>query len=169
MMKMWGSLLVLGGCTYVGWAKGQKMKAQVGITSSFILVLEFIYREIREKYCELPLLMEKIIKFDQTAVGRCFQNLREQFSQEKESSFAEKWATSLCNQSEFSVVLLELLAPLGHVLGQYDADSQGVAISEVLENMRRLKEKQTQEIEKMQTVYSAIGVTSGIFFVILFI
>lgn len=168
MMKLLGSALVILGCSYGGWAKGDKLKKQVQITSQFIQILSYIKREILQNHREIPVLLKRIDKTQQNIVGRYFRNLWLRLSADCRESVSEKWADICQEELSLSHGLLEILAPLEDILGQYDAKSQGEGLQYIIEELQQWRTKQEEEAGSMLRVYQALGITTGLFLVICF-
>ncbi|MFI3252884.1 MAG: stage III sporulation protein AB [Eubacteriales bacterium] len=164
-MKFCGCVLVFLGCGYWGWSKGKALERNVSITRDFIQVLTFLQREITQKHRELPSLIKKIGNTRQNAVGQYFKNLFLKISSENPNSFATIWI----EENDISQKILEILSPLEEVLGQYDATSQGETILSLVEELKEFQAQQEVETEKMLPVYGALGVTTGLFLVVLLI
>lgn len=167
MIKIFGCFMVVLGCAGLGWMKSFQLQRNGAMTTDFIDALAFMLREITEKHRELPYLLEKLGKKENSYVGDYFRQLAQDFHVNYEPTFSERWTDSITERLELPQSLVNLLLPLGGVLGQYDAEKQGQAILQVIDDLRGLKESQKEEFLKMRKVYGVVGVTSGIFLVIL--
>lgn len=165
MMEWLGGLLVIFGCAYWGWLQGQELKKKVSLTSEFIQALDYMKREITQKHRDLSYILDQLCHNSSHLLKEYFINLLVELQHEGENSFASRWHKTMIN--DFSSDLSELLEPLGGILGQYDAKSQGEALVQVIEELKSLKAKQEIESKKMVQVYAAFGVCIGIFSVIL--
>lgn len=169
MLKLWGSLMILFGCGYWGWTKGEKLKEKEALTGEFIHTLYYVKREITQKHREVPVLLKRIIKRDKTLVGKYFQSLWLMLSSDGDSSFREKWTDIYKEDFALPQDLLYILAPLEDCLGQFSARSQGETLDNIIKELQALQEKQEVETRNMLRVYRALGITIGLFLVILFL
>lgn len=165
MIQLWGAIFVIGGCTYLGLTKAQDLRQKVMVTQDFIQALSYMKREITQNHRMLPEIIKKLAEKKDNFVGEYFRILQNQW--EEGNSFATKWEYSIQVDSFLPHVLGDLLEPLGCVLGQYDSFGQGEAISRLIEELIQLKEEQQQESQRLGKVYGVMGVTFGLFLVIL--
>ncbi len=169
MLKLWGSLMILLGCGYWGWSKGDKLQEKVALTGEFIHTLYYVKREITQKHREVPVLLKKIAKRDKGLIGKYFQSLWLTLSSDGESSFREKWTDIYQEDFALPEDLLHILSPLEDCLGQFSACSQGETLDSIIKELQALQEKQEAETRNMLRVYRALGITVGLFLVILFL
>lgn len=167
MIRILGCFCIILGCGYWGWAKGIALKNKVVTTANFINSLEFMKREITQHHRPLPQILEILGGKERGIVGGYFRSLEMLIEQEEQNPFAFGWAKSMAEFPELSPEVVGILEPLGNILGQFDAKSQGEALALVVEDLKKLKENEEVECRKMGQVYGTFGVTSGILLVIL--
>lgn len=167
MMNFLGAMMVALGCAYIGWDKAREIKRKGEITGEFIRILDKIRREITEYHRSLPFMMKKIQAKEGSVSRKFFLSLERELLKKDERGFFEKWEDLLETSQEIPVELVELIKPLGAVLGQHTASCQGQALTAVLKELKDLQEKQEEEYGRLSQVYTTLGVSSGLFFVIL--
>lgn len=166
-MRIFGSFMVIFGFAYGGWLQGTLLKEKVRITGEFIHALDYMKREITQKHRKLSDILRYLGEKDQGFVCDYVNTLWETMSPHEEESFETGWRRSMRAIPQLSSDLLEVLSPLGGILGQYDGKSQGESLESVIEELRQLKEQQEGKCRQMVQVYGALGLTSGLFVVIL--
>lgn len=167
MIKMVGTLLVFLGFTSIGILKGQELKKNHSLTLDFVQALSFIQREITQNQRSLSDILRTLKEKEYTSIGRYFKRIYE--SLEESNSFREKWEESMDSQGDFPRPLLQILQPLGDILGQYHSEKQGEALSLILGQLEELKQLQEEECNRLYKVYVVSGTALGLFFVILFL
>lgn len=167
MIKMLGTLLVFFGFTSFGLLKGNKLKKDHSLTLDFIQSLSYVQREITQNQRSLSDILRTLKEKEYTVIGRYFNRIYESF--EESNSFREKWEESMNSQGDFPRPLLQILQPLGDILGQYHSEKQGEAISLILGQLEELQQRQEEEVARLYKVYVVSGTAVGLFFVILFL
>lgn len=165
MIHFIGAIFVSCGCSYFGFLKAQELKRNVFLTEKFIIALSHMKREITQHQRFLPDIIETLSTHDTSMVGKYFHHLKEQL--EEPDSFRIKWTNSMIAEPFLPEKLIDILEPLGSILGQYDSQRQGEALSQILEQLASYKEFATEESHRLGKVYGTIGITFGLFIVIL--
>lgn len=166
-MKLWGAIFVAVGCGYMGFLMSLDLKERVKVTGEFIVALNYMSQEIMGLHRPLPLILTKLGGTSQVKVREYFQVLRERLYTSNEESFSVKWRDSFNKTGDLQQELVELLKPLGNILGQYEASRQGQAIDDIVGQLVRLKLRQEEEYRRLSKVYGVVGVSGGLFCVIL--
>lgn len=165
MIHFLGAILVSSGCSYFGFLKAQELKRNVFLTEKFIQAISCMKREITQHQRFLPDIIETISTQDTSMVGKYFHHLKEQL--EEPDSFRIKWTNTMIAEPFLPEKLIQILEPLGSILGQYDSQRQGEALNHILEELSQYKEFATEESKRLGKVYSTIGVAFGLFIIIL--
>ncbi len=166
MSKVVGALLVGFGCSYLGFMQALVLKKAERLTAEWIQVVEYMKREITDKHITLTDILNTVKKSPWVNVGLFAEKLLERLKTHDMERFREIWRTSL-EDANISAELVEIILPLGAVLGQYEATKQGEALEYTLQLLKERKQWQGLEHARLSKVYGAIGVTSGLFWVIL--
>lgn len=167
MIKLWGGVCVVFGCTALGWLKALRLKEDVKICTGFITALEIIRRDIQHYHRDIPSLCANLQNTMPTSVGDYFQGVRRHLLQEEDGLFSQFWVEELEKEPLFSSELTEILLPLGHILGQYDTVLQSDAIGVAIQSLKGLKKVRNEVNKKSIRVYESLGLTSGLFLLIL--
>lgn len=167
MFKLWGAGLLILGCFYLGYLKSDELKRKVQQTADFSEALRYMRCEITQKHGILRDILLKLGEKEYSTVGRYFSKLLEQL--ENDDPFSAKWKESIQYQTDLPEELKVILEPLGGILGQYDGISQGEVIDDMLEHLNKLHATQMEESNRLGRMYIALGVTGGVFIVILLV
>lgn len=165
MIKLLGAILVATGCSYFGFLKAQELKRNITQTEKFIQALSYMKREITQNQRFLPDIIQSLSKQNTDIIGKYFYHLQKQL--EKTDTFQEKWTNTMISEPYFHEKLIEILQPLGSILGQYDSQRQEESLSNIIEQLKQQKISATEESQRMGKVYCTIGITFGLFLVIL--
>ncbi len=167
MLKLCGCLLIILGCGYWGWLRGEKLKEEILLISEFIYALAYLKREIVQNQRQIPYMLEELGKRDKSYVGWYFQQQSLRLREKGSDSFAMAGSAAMDDETRLSISLRRILSRLGDVLGHYDGKSQGEVIEQLIEELRCLQETQQEGSKGLMEVYGAVGVTSGLFLIIL--
>lgn len=165
MIAITGALFLFLGCSSIGFLKARELKNDHILTIDFMQALAYAQREITQNHRSLPDILLTLREKEYTTVGGYFKKLHD--SLEENSSFREKWDESILFQKELPESLLQIIQPLGGVLGQYDSEKQGDTIARILVQLEVLSVTQEAESVRLSKVYVVSGITLGLFLVIL--
>ena len=170
MMRLVGVVLLVAGCGAVGLGAVSRLDGRVRDLRELAAGLEVLQRELGWRLAPLP---EALKRAAEEAHGRasfffsrCAQGARELNGR----PFQQIWREAL----ESCCLRLDgddraLLGQLGMVLGRYDADSQRQAIEGVAARLDRRQVQAAEERQRLGRVYGVLGMTAGLFLVILLI
>lgn len=170
MVRMVGAVLLMAGCGAAGLGAVKRLDDRIRDLRELAGGLETLRRELSWQLAPLPKALETAARGTRGCSAQFFEFCAQGVRHLAGTPFHQLWMEGLKRCSlrleQEDMVLLEQLGP---VLGRYDADNQQQAIDGVLS---RLKQQQAQAAENRQRlgrVYGVLGMTVGLFLVILFI
>ena len=168
MIRLMGTALLAGGAALLGVSAACRTRSRVRDLQMLAEGLRAILRELSYRLAPLPELLsgakeqsgERVQMFFALCAqgaehlnGRTFQTVWEQAAE----------ASQMCLERED----WQCLAPLGHVLGRYDCESQRQALESSLGRLEERCREAAEQSQKLGKLYSVLGLTAGAFLVIL--
>lgn len=170
MIRLMGAACLACGAMGLGLGAIAHLDGRVKDLRSLLVGLECVQRELSWKLAPLPDALNLAARQCQGAPGEFFTLCAHGARNLRGRTFAQVWQQAVeASQLRLEAVDTQLLEGLGTVLGQYDGDSQRLA----LEHTRgQLEEQLAQAVEqrgRLGRVYGALGVTAGAVLMILFV
>ncbi len=167
MLQILGKLLLFGGMSFIGLQMTLGLYQRVACLRAFLLATERAERDLAFSLPPVEALLEEMGKGSGGPVAAFFQHCRTRFLNRREERLEEIWSTCLV---EAKLPLKEgdrnLVMEIGGVLGRYDGDSQRLALSRIHGRLEEALEGAREEAARLGRVYGALGVTAGLFCVI---
>ena len=168
MLHILGKCFLLIGMTVLGLQHAAGLKKRLACLKEFLTALERLDRELAFALLPVDVLLCQLREGARGPAYHFFASCEEKFSQRGEERLEEIWISQL---SEGSLPLHEedqsLLQEIGAVLGRYDGDSQRLAFQRIHGRLEDTILQAKEEAERMGKVYRTLGVTIGIFCIIL--
>ena len=166
--ELLGQLLLLLGCASLGVLRGLELKKRTACLWAFRRALSLLTRELSFSLRPLTDLLDQAAGETTGPAGTFFTACRENFLAGGGESWADSWQQAL---AETPLPLTEpdkqVLAQVGDVLGRYDGESQRRALEGLGEALDGCLDQSRQEEKRLFRVYVALGVTGGLFCLIL--
>lgn len=172
MIKVFGSVCMLIACILLGFLKAQELEIRVTSLKTIHWCCLMMNGEIRSVQPTLPQLFLKISRQISPKYGIVFIEISKELEQKGGQNFLEIWNRNWqLYQKEFCLKAEDsyLLQSLGTSLGYFDRKMQLDTLSYFLERLRIRIEEAEEEKKSGQKVYQMLGITSGFFFIVLFI
>ena len=129
--------------------------------------LELLERELWERGNPLPEVFCSLSSRTQGAARALFLQGAECCRRLEEVPFSQAWRQSVEGLEGVTPEGRAALAPLGEVLGRYEAGGQREAIQQARAALERARGRAAEERRRMGRVYQALGLSGGGFLVIL--
>ncbi len=163
-----GKLLLLLGCTALGLGRGFGLKRRTACLFELRRALETMGRELTFSLRPLGSLMDQARRESRGEACALFAACQEKFAHTGGESWAESWRTAL---ETTSLPLKEedrrILSEAGQILGRYDGEDQRRALGGLLARLEEQAQEARSEEKRLFRVYTALGITAGLFCVIL--
>lgn len=168
MTALLGKVLLLTGCTAWGLLAGSRLGERAACLEEFRQALAALSRELSFSLRPLWELMTQAAAGSRGPAAAFFQVCCARFAQGGRESWAESWQQAL---AEVPLPLTQadrrLLEEAGQVLGRYDGESQRQALAGLLARLEDRREEARREARRLFRVYGVLGITGGLFCLIL--
>jgi stage III sporulation protein AB len=169
LLKIIGSVLVIGCCTILGYSASGRTKQRIKALRGLLSALTLMKSEICDLLTPMPELLKLLSQQVSAPASLLFSNCHSFMFEGGSRSFRDSWRRAvletrdLCLLSEEEEVLCEL----GVSLGRYNIEEQRKAIEKAekrLELFLELEEKDKKDRSKINTV---LGLGTGVTLAIL--
>ena len=170
MMRLVGAACLACGAIALGLGAIAHLEGRVKDLRGLLAGLECIQRELAWKLAPLPEALALAAGQGGGNAGLFFDLCAQGAGHLQGRTFAQVWEeASEASQLRLEPVDVQLLEGLGGVLGQYDGDSQRLALEHVREQLEEQLAQAVEQRGRLGRVYGALGVTAGAVLMILFI
>lgn len=169
MLKLIGAVLIFSGTLAWGVKGAADIKRHVKALSGLISCLEIMKNEICERQTPMPQLLDILYDSADMPVKGFIERVRLGMKELGRRSFASIWkkAAEESTEMQLSSQELRVVCELGYSLGRYSAAEQKSAL---LLSQRRLEmflHKAEEASEQNARVRAFLGLTAGVFAVII--
>ncbi len=170
MIRLAGACLLMAGCGALGLGAVGRLDGRVRDLRELSAGLDILRRELGWRLAPLPNALETAAAGVHGRAARFFAFCAQGAGKPEAAPFQTLWREGLercplCLDREDRA----LAEQLGPVLGRYDGDSQRQAVETVLAALSRRRELAEEDRRRLGRVYGVLGVTAGLFLVILLI
>ena len=170
MIKLLGAVLLAAGCGAAGLGAVGRLDGRVRDLRELAAGLETLQRELGWRLTPLPKALGTAAGETHGRAARFFEFCARGAGCLDGVPFQQLWREGL----EKCPLRLDredraLLEQIGPVLGRYDGDSQRQAIEGVLAGLGRRQVQAAEDRQRLGRVYGVLGMTAGLFLVILLI
>lgn len=165
-MELLGAVLVSGGGLWLGLRAAEELRGRARAAGSLCAALLLMEGELRLSLTPLPVLLERL-------AGRCpfpADRLMAHCARELgrgERGISQVWPEALNALPGLDWESRTILQPLGSVLGRYDAESQLQALEAARTALEGRRDRLEAQFRSMGRTYRALGLTGGLFLMIL--
>ena len=169
MMNILGAVLIVLGCSTVGFLMASEYLREISVLRNLISILEYWKNAIDYHHTTLPELCKRAEETDTIVLKDFFKRLQEQFSntQNADASQCAKAALLLCPNIPKSCEVLLLKLSTG--LGMFDATGQIHEIDSILDEAQHTLSELLQVRDQRIKTYKTFGICIGIAIAILII
>lgn len=163
-----GKLFLFTGFAALGFLRGIRLSQRTACLEEFRRILAALSRELTFSLRPVSDLIAAAAAGSQGQAAAFFKASRCLFEEGGRESWAESWASALdVVQLPLEETDRRLLREAGDVLGRYDGESQHQAFAGLLRRLEEQREEAHQNARRLFRVYVALGVTAGLFCLIL--
>ncbi len=167
MLHILGNCLIFVGMSLLGWRYAAGLRARTRALRAFLSAVERLERELHFALLPVEQLLDTLSAGRQGEVQAFFARCAKDFASREEERLDEIWRGALPALRSLSEEDKRLVGELGTVLGRYDGDSQRQAIWQIHERLNEQGNLAAEEAQRLGRVYTVLGVTAGIFCVLL--
>lgn len=173
MLKCIGCLMVLTGCSGIGWYFSGLAKKRIRVMEELEGLLQRLYSEIEYAASDIPEIFRSMEK-----ESVYFRGFWERISDRMEKGYStrlwEIWREEISGKEMHCKGIrflgqeeLFIMQEIGRSLGQTDRQSQLHTLAIYQERLHKVLERVEQECHGQAKVYRVAGITAGCFLVIL--
>jgi len=167
MHRIVGAAIILSATNWIGWSENQKHKTRLVLTKEFIGALEKMQREMSFSLRPLPEVLLSLSKETRYPVSAFFENSA-RYAVSPERSFAQHWSDELIKlENAMDAPSLAVLEQVGRGIGKYDEKGELSLLSSAIAQLRKYAERAEAEIREKNRLRQTIGVTAGMFLILI--
>ena len=163
MYHLMGAVLLAAGGAWFGFQAAAGLRQRVWALRDLAAGLALLERELELNAPPLPELMARLAESAPGAARTLFRRC----ISEEERPFAQTWSRAVEAQPALHQEDRQMLAPLGQSLGRYDIPAQVQAVSAVRRTLEEAIAQAEHCRDRQGRVYQVLGLSGGIFLVIL--
>lgn len=171
MIRILGSLLLIGGATVIGVCASNELSVRARVLGNFLLMLDIMRSEIGACLTPVSELMEKLALEASSPLDKFFSSCAKEKRERADVPFSLIWAKNLSRAESLKLKSneKEVLRELGSVLGRYSAEEQVNAISHIMRRVSTLADSAESDKKRLGKLYAKLGVICGVAIVIVLI
>lgn len=164
MLKLLGSVLLMGGASAIGFSAASHLRARVTCLRAFVGAVAYMERELSFRLTPVPVLFEALAVISHAPANSFFTHCSKKLNELGEKPMNELWREAL-EKSKLPLEEDEMLTlmELGDVVGRYDGDGQREALSLAQGRLEQFLERAQEEQDRLEKVYGALGLSAGAF------
>jgi len=166
--RVLGAALLAAGAAAVGFGAAARLEGRVRDLRGLTAGLEAMARALDARLAPLEEMLSAAAESTQGRPAGLYRACAQALGRGEGRSFRVVWNTAL---EELPLRLeradLDLLRPLGEVLGRYDGDSQAAALAQTVARLGGQLEEAVEQRRRLGRLYGTMGVSAGLFLAIL--
>lgn len=166
-VKLIGAILILGGCSSIGWLIAAAHLREERYLCRLISILEFMTCELQYKLTPLPQLCTMAAIDQGAALSEVFNDLAVELEAQISPDAERCMGSVLVKHSGLPKNTVYALQQLGASLGKFDLQGQIKGIGAVIAECRRRLDSLTRNKESRLRSYRTLGICAGAAIVIL--
>ena len=168
-IRIIGALLIVVGCSGVGFLASAMYKKEVAALKTFLESLDMMESELRYRKTPLPELCRYIAAVQNGSVKAFYLSLAREFQQLSQPDAEACVAMALEKTSQMPQQTKDMVQMLGHSLGKFDVEGQIIGIQSVRSEAQLRLSRLCADQEQRLKSYRTLGVCAGAARAILFI
>lgn len=165
MLRLLGTVLVIGACSALGFSAKQRLARRVRVLDQMIQALDWMAAELGERQTPLPEIIAQLKEEGGTDSRRFFAEVFRRIRQENGLSFSYRWQTTardiapeLGLEEEETAVLRDAAA----YLGRYQTEQQLFGLRQTRARLETIRVQACHELQTKGGVYRTCGIAAGI-------
>jgi len=171
MFRIIGAVIIVACTAAFGFSGVTRLRVRVKNLQNLITALEIMKSEICERLTPMTEILTTLSQEAQAPVSGVFKECCNQMSQLGSRSFYFIWKSAVESACDLELTEHEkkILTDMGHVLGRYDIQEQKSAITYAIRRLETCLQNAEEEKRSQSKVHAALGVSAGLFIVIILI
>ena len=167
MIRLIGAALVAAGGAWLGLRAAEGLRSRAIALRQMEAGLALLEQELELSAPPLPRLMAWGAGHSQGPAAELFRGCVQGLDRLEREPFSALWRRLVAERQELGAQGQAVLLSLGDTLGRYDARRQQEALSAVRRRLEQLAAQQEADSRRQGRVYQALGLSGGVFLVIL--
>lgn len=170
MIRLMGAALLAGGAAALGYLAVKHLDGRVRDLQELTAGIETLQRELGWRLAPLPEALSRAAESVKGRAAQFFRLCARGAEHLDGRTFQQIWRDAAeASQMRLERVDIDLLDQLGAVLGRYDGDSQRQALETAGVRLESQWSAAAEQRGRLGRVYGVLGLTAGLFLVILLI
>ena len=167
MIRVFGAALIAAGGGWLGFQAAAGLRRQARAVRQMEAGLALLERELELNAPSLPRLLERGAAHSEGPAKALFEACLRGLDNLDREGFSHLWRRQVRERTGLTPEGQAVLAPLGDILGRYEADCQREALSAARRRLEELAARSEADSRRQGRVYQALGLSGGAFLVIL--
>ena len=167
MVRLLGAALVALSGAWMGHQAAEGLHRRERALEEMARGLEGLERELELSAAPLPQLMDRLVPRCRGPAEEMFRGCREALERLEEEPLSQAWRRLAEERRELGEEGRHCLAALGDCLGRWDSGAQRQGIAAVRGRLEELAALAREERRRQGGVYRALGLSGGIFLMIM--
>jgi stage III sporulation protein AB len=167
MLRLLGAVLVTSGSAWIGFRAAAGLGIRVKALEEMRTGLALMDQELELDAPSLPALMERLIPRSKGPAKTLFTGCRLALARLEQEEFSAAWQRLIQQLEELGEEGRRALLPLGDILGRCGCEEQRQGLRAVCSRLEQLESRAEEERRQRGKVFRALGLSGGIFLVIL--
>lgn len=172
MLKLMGSIMILGSCAALGLSARQGLRKRVAAADAMLLALSLIRSDISCRRTPLPEIIGGLSDNDNPVIRTIFRGLQRRLREQRGVSFHYLWRVNLRdNRTEVGLGSAEcdILCDAANYLGRYDAAEQAEGLQQIERRLTASRAAAAEELKNKGNLYRTCGIALGILVILILI
>lgn len=168
MLRLLGSVLLMAGAVGVALGLIGKLTARLALLRALVQALEWVERELLFRLTPMSVLLKTLAERKESPAAPFFGAVYRGMAHLNETPLSRSWSEAA---EEHLAPLTDeeraVVSGLGLILGRYDGEAQRAALGQAVETLKVCCGEAKSEKLRLGKVYGVLGVTAGMFLVVL--
>ena len=165
MLRLLGTILVIGACGALGFSARQRLARRASVLNQLIQALDVMAAELSERQTPLPDIIAQLQEEGGEESRRFFSEIHRRIHQEDGLSFSYRWQTTARDMApELGLEEDEtsILRDAAVYLGRYQTEQQLFGLQQTRARLESIRVQACNELETKGSIYRTCGSAAGI-------
>ena len=165
MLRLLGTVLVIGACSALGFSARQRLVQRVRALGQMIQARDQMPADLGERQTPLPEIIAQLKEEGGADSRRSFAEVSRRLRQEDGLSFAYRWQTTardLAPELGLEAEETSVLRDAAAYLGRYQAEQQLFGLRQTRARLESIRVQACNELRAKGSVYRTCGIAAGI-------
>lgn len=165
MLKLIGSVMVLGSCAALGLNARQNLRRRVAAIDALTLAMELMRSEILCHRSPIPEIVDQLAQSENAIIRTLFTSLQQKLRQENGLSLGYLWRQNLREHRDklgMGRAACETACAAAEYLGRYDAQEQADGLKRIATRLTAERQAAQSELQEKGNLYRTCGIAVGL-------